>query len=63
MNKKSVLSLFNEKTLESLRKGKFTGKLVMEWREGAITEFDLSTRIRVSKIDKKDFGWFFDFDD
>ncbi|MFH1364237.1 MAG: hypothetical protein ABIH52_01145 [Candidatus Aenigmatarchaeota archaeon] len=61
--KKTVFSVLNKRTLEKLKKGKFTGRLVIEWKEGMITDFDLSTRIRIVKRDKKDFGCFFDFYD
>jgi len=64
MNKKKViLSLLTKRALEKIRKRKFTGRLVIEWKEGMITNFDFSTRIQISKTDKKDFGWFFDFGD
>lgn len=62
MNKqKVVFTLLNRKTLEKLKKEKFSGKLRIEWKEGLLTCFDLSTRITVSKRDKKDLGWLFDF--
>ncbi len=59
---KKILNLLNEKALEQLYKGGFTGKLKIKWKNGKIVDFNMVNSIRMS-IQRDFFSLpFFDFD-
>jgi len=43
---KEVLTFFSKEALESLKKNKFNGTLVVHWKNGIINDFNLKTAIR-----------------
>lgn len=60
---KTIFNFLNEEALKILDKNRFTGKLVMKWKNGKVVDFNLINNIRMS-VQKDFFQSFpFDFDD
>jgi len=51
---KKVLTFFSKEAMESLRKNKFNGMLVVHWENGIIKDFNLKTAIRFFIRNRRD---------
>lgn len=62
--RKALVTLFNEETLELLRKRKFDGDLEVSWKDGEVCSFNMQTRIGFNVRRRREHGPdFFPYDD